>query len=315
MTKLVTTTYALRERLIKQEIKDWSLAILVPTKKMTRQVSDNFRQPPARMKEILHSAVIDMKATILGAEIIAFLMQPNTNKRHFEEMINLLCQYFQGKGGDEPTQTALKEAANIRKAYEDLILCQATDKNIRKKSIIISILDTYNQTRTLSLTGDPDKDWQSMRRILEDGSCKRLKEIAEEVKNIRILDRGTQLRQALSQDWRDNGAYFNALSITRQSYMQEHFSTNSKPERGVVVMNMHKAKGKQFDEVIIFEGWPRFKGGKIIANIGRIVYNNEEDKISDQARQNMRVSVTRGKSHVTILTPKGDPCVLIREQI
>ena len=275
MTKLVTTTYALRERLIKQEIKDWSLAILVPTKKMTRQVSDNFRQPPARMKEILHSAVIDMKATILGAEIIAFLMQPNTNKRHFEEMINLLCQYFQGKGGDEPTQTALKEAANIRKAYEDLILCQATDKNIRKKSIIISILDTYNQTRTLSLTGDPDKDWQSMRRILEDGSCKRLKEIAEEVKNIRILDRGTQLRQALSQDWRDNGAYFNALSITRQSYMQEHFSTNSKPERGVVVMNMHKAKGKQFDEVIIFEGWPIFKGCKIIANIFLTFYINK----------------------------------------
>ena len=169
----------------------------------------------------------------------------------------------------------------------------------------------YAEARALALTGNPDKDWREMRCILEQGACSRLMGLAEEVRNIRFLERGTQLRQDLSEDWRDNGAYANALAITQRAFVREHFSTNAKPETGVVVMNMHKAKGKQFCEVIIFEGWPRVAKGQIVANFDRIVRYNACAEINDQARQNFRVSVTRGKQRTTILTPKNDPCVLL----
>ncbi|HYC45826.1 MAG TPA: UvrD-helicase domain-containing protein, partial [Burkholderiales bacterium] len=308
---LVTTTYKARKRLVDAGIKGWSLAILVPTKKMTRLVSDALRQPPAGMTEVRHAAVIEMEAAILGAEIIALLLQPAGDGRQVEQLIDLICSYFQGKGGEEPTQGALKESAGIRKAYEELLACEARGKAIRQNSILVNVLAVYEQTRALILTGDPDKDWRAMRRILEDGACKRLKEIADEVRNIRVLDRGTQLRQALSQDWRDNGGYLNALFITRQAFMQEHFFTNARPETGVVVMNMHKAKGKQFDEVIVFEGWPIKRKGQILYNPDRIVRFNFRAEIDDQTRQNFRVSVTRSKRQTTILTPKGDPCVLL----
>lgn len=308
---LITTTYKARKRLLDDGVKNWSLAILVPTKKMTRLTSDALRQPPAGMTAIPHAAAVELEGAILGAEIIASLLQPANGDASFEQLIELMCGYFQGKNGDEPTQGALQEAAGIRKAYAEFRERQAAGRSIRANSILVKTIAVYEGARALTLTGDPDKDWRAMRQILDDGECKRFKDVAEEVRNLRVLDRGTQLRQALSQDWRDYGAYLNALAITRQAFVQEHFATRARPESGVVVMNMHKAKGKQFDEVIIFEGWPRKHKGKIVYNGDRIVRLNLPEEIDDQARQNFRVSVTRGKRHTTILTPKGDPCVLL----
>jgi hypothetical protein len=127
----------------------------------------------------------------------------------------------------------------------------------QEQHLLVNLLSVYTQTRELALKGAPDDDWRAICRLLQDGACTRLKDVAEEVRNVRLLDRGTHLRQALAQDCRDNGDYRNPLAITRQAFVQEHFSTTTKPESGVVVMNMHKAKGKQFDEVIIFEGGRR----------------------------------------------------------
>lgn len=312
MTKLVTTIYDARQRLIERGVANWSLAILVPTKRLTRIVSDALRKPPAGMSEVLHTATIDMDAAILGAEVIALLMQPSGDSFHFEQFIDLLCNYYQGKNGDKPTKGALEEATNIRRSYEKFLISRAQGKAIHKSSILTNVLTVYEKACDLVLTGDPDKDWRAVRHILEGGPCRRLKEIAKEVRNIRLLDRGTQLRQQLSQDWRDN-EYRNALMIIRQAFVQEHFSASSKPESGVVVMNIHKAKGKQFDEVIIFEGWPRRSRNEIVANLDRIVRSNSRDEINDQARQSFRVSVTRGKRQTTILTPKDDICVLLRD--
>ena len=313
-SSLITTTYAARTRLIATGKPKWSLAILVPTKKMTRLVSDSFRNPIGGMQSISHTATIDMEAAILGAEIIAYLLQPSFDGRHFDSFINLLCGFFKGKGGGAPSKSNIEEAARLTKSLDDYRARKAAGLQIKGKSVLINTLEVYKEATQLDLTGDPDQDWKAMRKLLTSGKCVRLQQVAEEVRNVRVLERGMQLRMDLSQDWRNYGTYLNALEIVRSAFVQEHFSSSSKPEQGVVIMNMHKSKGKQFDEVIIFEGWPQKVNGNVVANLNRIVHKNIAENINEQSVQNFRVSITRGKSKVTILTPKDNICVLLNSR-
>lgn len=300
-----------RKRLIESGKEDWSLAILVPTKRMTRTVSDNLRTVTEKMAAIEHTAAIEVEAAVLAAEVISFLMQPKLPKGDFVEFLQLLCNFFEGRGGDTPAKKHLAESARITAALKKAQLARANGKQIAANSIIIPIHNTYQAARAVELTGDPDEDWLAIRTKLDEGECKRLQEVAAESRNLRLLDRGTQLRAALSEAWRNSTTYSDALEIVRQAFVQEHFAMASRPESGVVVMNMHKAKGKQFDEVIIFEGWPRYAKRQIVSNPDRIVRGNSKDQDLGQARQNFRVSITRAKSRTTILTPKADPCVLL----
>jgi DNA helicase-2/ATP-dependent DNA helicase PcrA len=300
-----------RKRLIDSGRKRWTLAVLVPTKKFTRLVSDAFREPIGGMPPIAHSAAVDMEGIVLAAEFLAFLLQQESGIEGQKRAVELICAFYRGRDGENQTKGNAKEADNIANAHERCVAREAAGQAPPAKSIYHAIRAALEIAHKISLTGDPDSDWLAVRRALQESACPRLKEIASELRNVRLVDRGTQLRQALATDWRENGAYPNALELTRQAFVREHFASAARPEQGVIVTNMHKAKGKQFDEVIIFEGWPRYQGRKIVANVDRIVRNNERTGDMTQARQNFRVSVTRARQRTTILTPKADPCVLL----
>lgn len=307
-------TLQARKRLLDLGKRDWSLAVLVPTKRLMRQVSDAFRAEQPSMPAINHRATIDMEGAILAAEIIAFLMQPPADTGDFAVFVELVCNFYRGKGGDDPSNTDIAQSLAIRKAYEKLLACEERGKAPPANSIILPQGAGYELSRKLTMTGIPDDDWTAVRKALAECGCKRLADVVEESRNVRFLDRGTQLREALSLDWRNNGAYRNAQQIVRQAFIREHFAVAGRPETGVVVMNMHKAKGKQFDEVIIFEGWPikdKRDKTKIASNPDRIVRGNTTSADLTHARYTFRVSVTRAKLQTTIMTPKSDPCVLL----
>jgi DNA helicase-2/ATP-dependent DNA helicase PcrA len=308
---LKTQVMQARKRMLNRGVEDWTVAVLVPTKKMARLVSDYLRSQQSKLPPIEHHASIDVEAVILAAEVIAYLLQPKAGKGDFRNFVRLVCNFFEGRGGDTPSKADMQESANIEAAFEKAAEALQNNKKINKNSLILPMLRTYRAARSVELTGGVDEDWIAIRAMLQNGQCNRLKKVALESKNLRLLNRGTQLRLTLSQAWRDSTSYMDALEIVRRSFVQEHFARAWKPETGVVVMNMHKAKGKQFDEVVIFEGWPRISGGKIVSNSDRIVRGNDSNQDLGQSRQNFRVSITRAKLKATIMNPEIDPCCLL----
>ena len=120
-------------------------------------------------------------------------------------------------------------------------------------------------------------------------------------KYLRLLHKGSTLRSNLGNLWRNNGSYSGAVDVVKNALLQEHFSLSLRVQKGIHVMTIHKAKGKEFDEVIIYEGLYK----------GRIVYDVNDKKKVDQARLNLRVAVTRARSRTTILTPANNVCCLL----
>lgn len=311
-TALVTQVLRARTRLVATGKRDWSLAILVPTKRMMRLVSDVLRDPFGNVPAIAHTASIDMEGPVLGADVIAYLLQQARAADDLDRFVHLICQYFRGRGGANPGKGDLVEAARLENALAKWNQRIASAQTPHANSVVHAIASVLTASQHIVMAGDPDKDWIAVRATLADGACPRLQEIANEARNVRLLERGKLLRNALEQNWRERGRYADALDITRLAFVQDHFANAQRPETGIVVMNMHKAKGKQFDEVIIFEGWPMRIGKEIKANPDRIVRANKANGDLSQARQNFRVSVTRAKSRTTIMTPSDDVCILLK---
>ena len=79
-----------RKRLIDGGKKHWSLAILVPTRKFTRLVSDTLRIPQTGLTPVRHSAAVDMEGAILAAEFLAFLLQQIRGPEGHKKAIDLI---------------------------------------------------------------------------------------------------------------------------------------------------------------------------------------------------------------------------------
>lgn len=293
-------TFQAIERLTRFQIPDWSIAILVPTNALMLEVSDFLQRkqvladgriyPP-----INHEVAIETAGPSLAALFIACLLDKGSVQQcTLEEVLRIMIDHILGRRGNNPVpKKDLDFIAGIEKYF--------STKKVRGKNreALINecskLVTAVNQTLFSGIIID---DWKLILGMIEQCQSDYLQCIANDAKYIRMLQRGSQLHSSLDGIWRKFHTYQGAVNAVSDALTQEHFAMSTKRWNGVNVMTIHKAKGKEFDEVIIYEG---LFHNRIVSRPDRI----------DQARLNLRVAVTRAKMHTLILTPTDDPCPLL----
>lgn len=287
-------------RQAKSSAGSWSIAVLVPSKSFMLSVSDYLSSARDRLPEIDHDVALDSEGPALVAVLLAGLLEGDAVIDNIlQRLISDLCNFIRGrKGGDaSPSQGELGLVVSL-----DSYLQTGAIRGKNKQQVVDECRRIAEKRQTIRLVGDPGEDWLAVRKLLVESRAKEILRAAETAKYLRLLHKGATLRAKLAELWRTNGSYRGATEAVQNALLQEHFSASFKERKGVQVMTIHKSKGKEFDEVFIYEG----------SHQGKIVRDNASSKEIAQARLALRVAITRARKRATILTPKNNVCCFLQ---
>jgi len=285
------------KRLIETGNPNWSLGVLVSSNDFMLKVSNHLESSSSRAKEIFHEVLIDPDGPSLAAMLIGGLLESASTTGEIEkQLLHDLIQHLRGCGGGDISQADLKLVAALEESSKT--------GQIRGRTRLQLIADTQAIAAgrlQLTMTGDPMKDWIQIRDLISAARHEALRAVADHGRYVRLLRRGTQLREGLTEQWKVHHSYKGAREIVSAALTQEHFTASTRTWKGVNLMTMHKSKGKEFDEVIIFEG---YRNGRLLRD-----YASANDEA--QARNTLRVAVTRARLRTMILTPSGNSCPML----
>lgn len=276
-----------------KSVPDKSIAILVPSKRLMLEFSDYLSSATDGLPELHHDVAMDVEPPALAAGVIATLMEGGTADDVASRMLGALHSHIRGRRGGKPTPQAELDLAGALSGF----MTTGKVRGAKRQLIVSEVKRIAKERQQLQLTGDAAEDWLHIRGLLASSSADALKQVATDARYLRLLHRGSVLRTNLGALWRAQGGYQGAVEAVRSALMQEHFAAAQKDWRGIHLMTIHKSKGKEFDEVIIYDGM-----------FQRVARAPDDPKAYAQDLLALRVAVTRAIRRCSILTPKRDPC-------
>jgi DNA helicase-2/ATP-dependent DNA helicase PcrA len=272
-------------------VTDLCVAVLCRSNALVADVSLILAEPHVfngqSLPPVDHDVLWDAELSATAATVVATILEWPTEPARVSvaRTLRTIAAYYKLKNAEDPRAVA---AENARK-YDAAALTVARGDNPRinaAKALLAA------HVAGLAQVGDPVVDWREARRLLN--TIPPLEELFREARLVRLFRATDALAAGLAKRWLDNASYVGASRIVKRVLDHERLIAADRDARGCVLMNMHKAKGKEFDGVVLVEG--AFKSS--------FFDDRYEQPPYERSRRLLRVGITRARALVTIVRPR-----------
>lgn len=250
-------------------------------------------------KAIGHKLHFDEAEALLTARMAAFLLEPKVDARRDVDVatcMDLLANARRSTGtGKIEVATMLKQSLDLRSG------------KVSKAAIVGALREVLSELNQQGFSGSPAADWSLVKRVLRDSGHKDLLRAVQQLDYMVAFQRGDRISAGLAEEWLRDGAYTHARQTLDQALSQDQLLDGTQAPTGVHVMNVHKAKGKQFDGVILVRQ-ARFSGPKPESNF---VWRGDTPPYA-KSRKILRVGASRAREHLVVLDPMWPACPIMK---
>ena len=276
----------------KKGVEKPSVAVLSRSNSLISDLSVILSEPHTYNNQPLsvieHDVVWDAELSAAAAIVVASILEWPTGpaEESLTRTLRVIAGFYRLKNAEEQTNAA---SENARK-YEEAAAKVAKREEPRIKAAKALVVA---HAAGVALIGEPVTDWKAARRLLQDIPA--LGELFREVRLVRLFRATDALASGLSERWLASGSYGGASDLVKRILEQERLiAAERDAQSGCILMNMHKAKGKEFDGVVLVEG--AFKSG--------FFDDRTEQPPFERSRRLLRVGLTRARTLVTIVRPQ-----------
>jgi DNA helicase II / ATP-dependent DNA helicase PcrA len=245
---------------------------------------------------IPHRVMIDEASVLLSSRMVAFMLEPRRPEAaelvDLTEGLELGASVFRARGGATNLGIAQRLAASAIQSRAGTMP--------RRNGVAAKLLDVLRRLRIHQFTGDPKRDWLNARGILGDAGAKPFQVIAGDAEQLAAFQRGRRISAALAELWQTHGVYWNARNALDAATAEDQLWSGGNDLKGIHVMTIHRAKGKEFDAAIIFDD----------PNSSPLLFT-EEAPPHPRCRKLARVGITRARHHVLMLCDLFTPTTLL----